>query len=115
MESILELLLYRGNLLLKAVFLIVLLLLVLLWLRGLVSLPKLLFVLFDERWFEHVDAVLSVNLIGVVLQKDLIAGKLLLNGRQGYFGNRLVHLKCIQGIEQLFGYVEDIFGEEGPL
>lgn len=81
MESILELLLYRGNLLLKAVFLIVLLLLVLLWLRGLVSLPKLLLVLFDERWFEHVDAVLTVNLIGVVLQKDLIAGKLLLNGR----------------------------------
>jgi hypothetical protein len=81
LESILELLLYRGNLLLKTVLLIVLLLLVLLWLRGLVSLPKLLFVLFDERWFEHVNAVLSVNLIGVVLQKDLITGKLLLNGR----------------------------------
>ena len=72
-------------------------------------------VVLDECWLHHIDAVLALNLLTVVEEEGLVAGKLLLDGLNRHLVDSGANLQGLHRRHQLLCNVEDIFRKEGPL
>ena len=75
----------------------------------------LLLIIFNESWFIHGDTVLSLDLVAVMHEKGFVTRQFFLNGLDRHLVDRLAYLQCIHSLKQLFGDVQDILGEQGPL
>lgn len=65
----------------------------------------LLLIVFYERRFHHVYAVLSLYFITVMKQESLVTRKLFLNRLNWYFINGLTNLESVHSGEQFFSNV----------
>lgn len=63
----------------------------------------------------HWDTVLLLELVGVVIQKGLVASHLVSNGHHADLVDSLLDAHLLHGKEELLGNVEDLLGEVGPL
>jgi hypothetical protein len=75
----------------------------------------LLLEVLDEGRLVHRDAVLALQLVSIVDQEWLVSSQLLLDGLHRDFVDRLLDLESLHRLEELFGDIEDVSREEGPL
>ena len=75
----------------------------------------LLYNILDEGALVHGDAMLLLELVGIIVQEGLIAGHLIADGEEADLVESRLGSHGLDGKEKLLGDVQYLFGEVSPL